>query len=736
MNYSRRQLEAFGEPFGESATHVKAGGFGRVYGGGGGGGGGSSSGTQTTITELPEWARPVAQKILAKGEALTDITTPAKYKDSRYAGLSDLQKKAIESVSTPESYQKSLQGFMDPYAQNVIDIQKREANRQSQMAGLQEAGAAVKSGAFGGSRAGLVEAERARNTGQLLSDIQQRGSEAAYQNAQQALQRDIANKMQIGSMQQADLQRPLDIAYQDWATEQNFPYKQLGFMSDLLRGTPTGSSSVTNMYQPLSGGQALAGLGMGAYGMSKLFAKDGGLMESSYAEGGMVDGYAKGGMSVAEKFNDPEAMLAEMDNLTDEQLMMIVNSPTTQAEGEAAQRELAMRASERKGLARAFNQMPQEQQQAMVRAAGGGIIAFAKPTEDNNYSLVSSEDDDALEAGQQLLPTRYADPDAQRQLMQKGMSIADYLLQPSGYKAPTSAERLAYMKNYAKEISDAAGPSASGDIRAYIKEQREALGKEREEAKGLAALQAIPAILQPGGLIRGLGGAAASIGSSMAKANAAQRAAKNQFAMMEFNLADADRKERMGLHRDARAAFDESEKNKLAGIKADREAKAAAGNVVSKLAQANRVTSAGAGAGGAKMPQVDRQAAAISDQIAALESSNPNDPKLPLLRKQLEGRLKIISTGKDVGPQRAELMAGQIFSRASESVQKTVRSQALMDDEWRNAMANGDSAGMAAALDRLTTAQMNRQGVKPPGGGGGAPTAKAPPPPPGFNPVQ
>jgi hypothetical protein len=221
----------------------------------------------------------------------------------------------------------------------------------------------------------------------------------------------------------------------------------------------------------------------------------------------------------------------------------------------------------------------------------------------------------------------------------------------------------------------------------------------------------------------------------MAEANKMQRAAKNQFAQMEFNLADADRKERMGLHRDARAAFDKSEENKIAGLKLDREAKAAAGNVIGKLAQANRVTGAGAGAGGAKLPQVDRQAAVLSDQIAALESSNPNDPKLPLLRKQLEGRLKIISTGKDVGPQRAELMAGQIFSRASESVQKTVRSQALMDDEWRNAMANGDSAGMAAALDRLTEAQMKRQGVTNPQGGPSA-GSRRPPPPPGFNPVQ
>lgn len=280
MSYSRRQLEAFGETLGESVTRKEGGRV--VYGGGGGGDSSKPAQTQTQITELPEWARPTAQRILAKGEALTEANVPAVYGGERYAGLGDLQKQAINAVSTPEGYQKSLQGFMDPYAQNVIDIQKREANRQSQMAGLGEAAQAVKMGAFGGSRAGLVEAERARNTGQLLSDIQQRGTESAYQNAQQALQRDLANKMQFGQLQQEAAQKPLDIAYQDYLNQLNYPYKQLGFMSDIMRGTPTGQSSTMSIYQaPPSLASQVMGAGTslaGAYMMGG----------GRFAEGGEV----------------------------------------------------------------------------------------------------------------------------------------------------------------------------------------------------------------------------------------------------------------------------------------------------------------------------------------------------------------------------------------------------------------------------------------------------------------
>ena len=60
MNYSRRQLEAFGEPLGESATRSKP--FGRIYGGGGGGGGPTSS--TVTQTTIPEYLRPQVEGLL------------------------------------------------------------------------------------------------------------------------------------------------------------------------------------------------------------------------------------------------------------------------------------------------------------------------------------------------------------------------------------------------------------------------------------------------------------------------------------------------------------------------------------------------------------------------------------------------------------------------------------------------------------------------------------------------
>jgi len=82
-------------------------------------------------------------------------------------------------------------------------------------------------------------------------------------------------QQQYGQQQQQQMQNILGAQYQDFLNYQNYPYKQLGFMSDIIRGVPltqTGSS----VYQaPPTTMQNLTALGLGAAGLGKLFAKGG-----------------------------------------------------------------------------------------------------------------------------------------------------------------------------------------------------------------------------------------------------------------------------------------------------------------------------------------------------------------------------------------------------------------------------------------------------------------------------
>ena len=80
---------------------------------------------------------------------------------------------------------------------------------------------------------------------------------------------------QYGNQQQQQIQTGLNNQYQDYLNYQNYPYKQLGFMSDMLRGLPLTQQS-SSIYQaaPSMVSQA-AGLGTAALGVSKLMASGG-----------------------------------------------------------------------------------------------------------------------------------------------------------------------------------------------------------------------------------------------------------------------------------------------------------------------------------------------------------------------------------------------------------------------------------------------------------------------------
>jgi hypothetical protein len=75
----------------------------------------------------------------------------------------------------------SVESYMNPYLQNVVDVQAREAARQ---AAIQRAADARKfQGAFGGGRQALYNAENIRNLNTQIGDIQAKGSQAAYDTA-------------------------------------------------------------------------------------------------------------------------------------------------------------------------------------------------------------------------------------------------------------------------------------------------------------------------------------------------------------------------------------------------------------------------------------------------------------------------------------------------------------------------------------------------------------------------
>jgi len=97
----------------------------------------------------------------------------------------------------------SIESYMSPYQQQVIDTTMADFDRQAQIRANEQAAAALGTpGAFGGGREGVQRAEYQaasdRNRAQTLAGLRQSG----FQQAASRRQQDLANQMGIANLQQ------------------------------------------------------------------------------------------------------------------------------------------------------------------------------------------------------------------------------------------------------------------------------------------------------------------------------------------------------------------------------------------------------------------------------------------------------------------------------------------------------------------------------------------------------
>lgn len=120
------------------------------------------------------------------------------------AGEQMLDPAARLAAASAGDIRGDIGSYMSPYMRQVMDIQKREAIRQSDIAGQADAARAAAAGAFGGSRQAILEAERERNLQQQLGDIEATGMQAAYADAARLAEaqraRELAASGQFGQI--------------------------------------------------------------------------------------------------------------------------------------------------------------------------------------------------------------------------------------------------------------------------------------------------------------------------------------------------------------------------------------------------------------------------------------------------------------------------------------------------------------------------------------------------------
>lgn len=92
--------------------------------------------------------------------------------------------------------QQSANDYMSPYMQSVVDMEQRNAQRQADVATTGRNATAVQRGAYGGSRQAIMDAEAAKNLAEQKGDIQTKGLQSSWQQAQQQFNADQARSMQ------------------------------------------------------------------------------------------------------------------------------------------------------------------------------------------------------------------------------------------------------------------------------------------------------------------------------------------------------------------------------------------------------------------------------------------------------------------------------------------------------------------------------------------------------------
>jgi hypothetical protein len=643
-----------------------------LWGGGGGGGGGSSPAqTQTQVKDLPTWAQPYAQNTLSKASALTEnaqmpqytgtVTNPVTGQNfapgQMIAGFSPLQQTAMNTVSSPQAFGQSVQGYMSPYMDDVIKQQQLGAIQQGGInaATLQAKGASA--GAFGGSGLALQSAQQQRDLAQQLNSIQASGLQNAYQQGVQQANTAVGQQQQLGQQQQQLGQQAINANYQNFLNQQNYPYQQLSYMSNLIQGTPMGMNAQSQVFQGApTTAQSLSALGMGAYGLSQLAAKGGLMKAKKFKKGGKVKHFDEGGLSIIQKFNNPNAMMSDMSAMSDQELQKIISAPTTPAEAQAAAQELAMRqqseqaiqASESRGLANAYNQLPAETQNQMASYAGGGILAFAKG----------------------------------------GNALDKYMDEISGpeatYTAPTAEERQTGIAGQQQFVGGLYGKSNLDPYIDQIKQQRAdiASGKDMQEMKGLAALQAASAMLQGTNFARGLGNAAGVFAQHTVQAKKDMRAADQALQQSEINLASAQQARADGQTGKAVDLFNQSEAGKqkaaeLAQGAAEKKATIQAG-VDNSIRQTNATIAALS-----KPTDMDKQANAIYNAAVTADPTIVNDPKR---------NAQAIADARATASQ--QLKPG--FTSAENAQQKAANTQLdnqlALNREYQKALQKGDFA--------------------------------------------
>jgi hypothetical protein len=154
--------------------------------------------------------------------------------------------------------QGSIASYMSPYQQQVIDASLSEFDRNAAIQNVGMRDQSIQSGAYGGAREGVMQAEALRGQGQNRAQLQAQLLNQGFGQAQQARAQDLQAQQglgtyqsQMGAGQQGFEQAGLDAAQIANREAQYEPFTRLGLVGQQLAQIQPGAfASQTVGYAP------------------------------------------------------------------------------------------------------------------------------------------------------------------------------------------------------------------------------------------------------------------------------------------------------------------------------------------------------------------------------------------------------------------------------------------------------------------------------------------------------
>lgn len=230
-----------------------------------------SKGATVSKTEVPAYQEQAFKDLYAAGRQVAGLPF-VPYTGPMVAGFSPDQLQAFEATRglfgetqafSPVSQLQELAqapldigAYMSPYQEAVIDPALRGIQERQDIAQQAAQEAAIKAGAFGGSRGTILESEAQRpyiqQAAETEAQLRQAGFEQAAQRAaqQQAFQAGLLGDLYgqqlqglgmlsgIGGQQQQLQQAALEAARGEFERALAYPGQQLGYLTGAISGVP------------------------------------------------------------------------------------------------------------------------------------------------------------------------------------------------------------------------------------------------------------------------------------------------------------------------------------------------------------------------------------------------------------------------------------------------------------------------------------------------------------------